>query len=290
MKQKKVLKSTNSNTKSFNFVQKAKKMVPKAKKPEVSISRNNVNSPKGASKVDKRKRKMLSKGIIAAVVAVLVLIVVGVGIGAFVAKNGQKQPSDDETSQTQPVGPSEPELPTENTDDLVPEPEITDNSSYQVAAHKPRFLSIPSLELYNVPVIEIGIGGDNKLGDPDNIKVVGWHYRSALPGQLGKSRREAMMIDGHGGDLGYGIFKTLPRIAVGAEIIIETGDGRKFTYVVADKVNKTRGSDADNYMGTAYKSPQPGVPSLTLITCTGKWLPAEQTYILRLFVRAVLKS
>lgn len=282
MKQKNKLNSNKSSAKSFSFAQKVKKIQKPSK-----VQKADINMPKSG----KRKRKMPSKGILAGVVAVLVLIAVGVGIGVFAAKNNQKQPVDDETSgiEQQPEEPKEPETPTENTDDLVPEPEITDNSNYQVAAYKPRFLSIPSLGLRNIPVIEIGIGGDNKLGDPDNIKVVGWHYRSALPGQVGKTRREAMMIDGHGGDLGYGIFKTLPQIAVGAEIIVETGDGRKFTYVVADKVNKTRGSDADNYMGTAYKSPQPGVPSLTLITCTGKWLPAEQTYILRLFVRAVLK-
>ena len=97
------------------------------------------------------------------------------------------------------------------------------------------------------------------------------------------------MLDAHGGDLGNGVFRNLPKIAIGAEITIEMGDGRQFTYVVADKTTRPIGDEANNYMATAFTSPVPGVPSMTLITCTGGWSQVQHTYLERFFVRATLK-
>lgn len=230
--------------------------------------------PKG----EKRKNRHQRVVVIASAVAALTLVI---GVSVWAICSHKQEPEVAEVVEEPEPEPEE-ELPIENTDDLVEEPEITDNNAYQVAAHKPRYLSIPSIGLHNIPVIEIGIDG-NTLGDPNNERLVGWHYRSAIPGQPGVA-----MIDGHGGDLGTGIFKTLPRARVGDNIIVEMGDGRKFTYRIVEMVNKVRGEEANKYMHTAYQSPVPGAAAMTLITCTGKWLKNEQTYLLRLFVRAVM--
>lgn len=259
------------------FRKKVKEASPRA--PEISVSggrskKTGMQVPKG----EKRKNRRQNMIVIASVIAALVLVV-GVSVGAICSH--KQEPETAEVPEELEPEPEE-ELPTENTDDLVEEPEITDNNNYQVAAYKPRYLSIPSIGLYNIPVIEIGIDGD-KLGDPNNVRLVGWHYRSAIPGQPGVA-----MIDGHGGDLGTGIFRDLPRAHVGDNIIIEMGDGRKFTYRIVEMVNKVRGGEANKYMHTAYQSPVPGAAAMTLITCTGKWLPSEDTYLLRLFVRAVM--
>lgn len=124
------------------------------------------------------------------------------------------------------------------------------------------------------------------MGAPNSSFTVGWYYRSAYPGRVGKW---ATVIDGHGGSLGDGIFRTLPNIGAGAEVVIEMGDGRKFTYVVTEKVLKPKGAEADAYMKIADRPVDAETPTLTLITCTGDWIRAEQTYTHRLFVRAVLK-
>lgn len=240
------------------------------------------NGGKG-KKVQRIVEKLGWKKIAVSIVALVLLIGGGIGVGAFVASQNK---TDDTVTVTEPEPeePEEPELPTENTDPLQPEPSMTDWSSYQVAAYKPRFMSIPSLGLVNLPIIEIGTSASNQLGAPVNNQLIGWYYRSSLPGQPGVA-----MMDGHGGDLGDGILRSLPKIQKGAEIIIEMGDGRKFTYHVAEIIYKKLGKEANDYMQYAYDSPVAGAPALTIITCTGKWLRDKQTYDLRLFVKAVIR-
>lgn len=225
------------------------------------------------------------KKIVISAVALVVLIAGGIGVGTFVASRNETDVADTTVeSEPEPEEPKEPELPTENTDPLQPEPSMSNWADYQVAAYKPRFMSIPSLGLINLPIIEIGTSASNQLGAPVNNQLIGWYYRSSLPGQPGVA-----MMDGHGGDLGDGILRSLPKIQEGAEIIIEMGDGRKFTYHVTDRIYKKLGQEANSYMKYAYDSPVPGAPALTIITCTGTWLRDKQTYDLRLFVKAVIR-
>lgn len=165
------------------------------------------------------------------------------------------------------------------------EPTETQIFEYKVAADKPRYLTIRSLGIYNSCITEIGLKPGGELDVPTNIYFTGWYVKSALPGTNGVS-----VMDAHGGDLGNGIFKNLPKIQNGAEIVVEMGDGRKFTYVVADTAWRKIGDEANAYMETAFSSPKNGVPSLTLITCTGEWSQVQHTYNQRFFVRALLKS
>lgn len=254
-----------------------KKALKTAKPTEKKVAKKaEVQVPKASPKRKNRRQMWV---VIASVVVVLAAVV---GVSVWAICSHTPEPEVAETLVEPEEAEPKEELPTENTDDLVEEPEINDNTTYQVAAYKPRYMSIPSIGLYNIPIIEIGVEGD-KLGDPANYRLIGWHYRSAIPGQPGVA-----MIDGHGGDLGQGIFRDLPRAHIGDNIIVEMGDGRRFTYRIVEMVNKVRGSEADDYMHTAYTSPVEGAAAMTLITCTGEWLRNEQTYLLRLFVRAVL--
>lgn len=164
------------------------------------------------------------------------------------------------------------------------EPTEAEILEYTVPADQPRYLTIRSLGIYNSCVVGIGLLSDGALDVPQNIYRVGWYTGSVLPGKVGVS-----LMNAHGGDLGNGIFKNLPKIAVGAEIDIEMGDGRKFTYVVTDTAFKKIGDEANNYLATALTSPRPGAAALTLITCTGEWSQVQQTYLQRFYVRAVLK-
>lgn len=255
--------------------------VPDRNGKSVKIVSNNQQN----GKKDTNKRTKLSKNkIIAIVVAAILLLALAIGGIVFAINNASRQ--DDTTSGTEPEpeAPKEPE-PLENKDPLAPEPGEIDPATYKVAAYKPRFISLPSLGLNNIPVTEVGwVDGKNQLASPVSTRVAGWFYRSAIPGEKGPA-----IINAHGGDLGTGIFKTLPKIKNGDEIIIEMGDGRKFSYYVGEIVFAKLGAEANDYMNTAFKSLVPGKPSLTLITCTGTWLPDLQTYDQRLFVRAATK-
>lgn len=162
-------------------------------------------------------------------------------------------------------------------------PTETEVAEYVVAPDKPRYFSIPSLGIYNARIVEIGLKNSGEIATPYNIYDVGWYQNSSLPGTNGVS-----IMDGHGGGPGIGIFGSLPKISVGAEILVEMGDGRQFKYIVADTATKALGDEANEYMSEVFTSPQTGTESLSLITCTGDYWLASRTYSHRFFLRALL--
>lgn len=164
------------------------------------------------------------------------------------------------------------------------QPTATQIAEYVVAPDMPRYLTIPSLGIRNARIVQIGLKDNNEMDTPRGVYDIGWYNRSSLPGTNNVS-----VINAHGGSLGNGIFRNLPSIQIGAEIRIEMGDGRLYTYRVVDTETKPIGDEANAYMDTVFTSPQPGKGSLSLITCTGDWWQASQTYSHRFFARAVLE-
>lgn len=164
-------------------------------------------------------------------------------------------------------------------------PTTTEVAEYTVAADKPRYFSIPSLSLRNARVVEIGLKSNGELATPYNIYDVGWYNASALPGS-----DKVVVMDGHSGTNGLGVFGKLPHIEIGAEIQIEMGDGRLFTYRVAETAVKAIGTEANDYMTTIFTSLAPGKGTLSLITCTGDYLLTQKTYSHRFFLRAILEN
>lgn len=156
-------------------------------------------------------------------------------------------------------------------------------SKHTVNVDEPRYLTIEKLNISNARILSVGVDGNNALGTPNNIFDAGWYTGSSKPGQGG-----TLLMDGHnGGPHVRGIFKELPSLAVGDLIVIERGDGVKFTYSVVDNVEVPL-SESDKYMTTAMKTPEAGKESVTLISCTGEWSSTQNTYLARQFVRAVL--
>ena len=141
-------------------------------------------------------------------------------------------------------------------------PTPTEVKEYIVAPDRPRYLSIEKLKINKARVLPMGVNTKGELDTPRNIFDVGWYEASGKPGLGG-----TMIIDGHNGG---------PRVY---------GDGLIFKYAVKENVEIPL-SEADAYMTTAARSPEPGKESLTLITCTGAW--GGETYLSRQFTRAVL--
>lgn len=175
--------------------------------------------------------------------------------------------------------------PSEQEELIEDEPPKEEVRQYTVTPDRPRYLTIPKLDIYNARVLAMGVGSDGALSTPRNIHDVGWYVDSGKPGS-GKT----LVIDGHnGGPRKYGVFKGLPRLAKGDIIIIERGDGVSFNYEVREN-NEIPLGEANRYMSTAMRSPEPGVESVTLITCTGEWSESRGTFLSRQFTRAVLVS
>lgn len=169
--------------------------------------------------------------------------------------------------------------------DEVDETKITDadKAEYIVEEHKPRFLSVEKLGLYNSRVLEVSLMEDGALDTPINIYDVGWYGGSDAPGMGGTG-----LYDGHnGGPNFYGVFKQLPYLVPGDRITIERGDGQIFTYEVVDNLTIPL-DEANIKMSWAMQSPTPGRESITIISCTGEWSQPQWTYLSRQFMRAVL--
>lgn len=290
------------NTKNTKKKARAEVVVPGAergrrgaKKARTVAARRGSNGVRTAQRgVSRAKAAAAQRGWrrwLLGLVALILLVAGGIAVAVCLWNNHEEPPvetvQEEATEPEEPEEEPEPEGPADGNEPLVPEVEITDWSAYQVASNKPRYLTVAEAGLYNVPVIEIGVTSAGAMDAPSDAHIVGWYYRSAYPGRVGNW---ATVIDGHGGALGDGVFRTLPNVSVGGEIMIEMGDGRVFTYIVTEKVLKTKGAEADAYMKVADRPVDAETPTLTLITCTGDWIRAEQTYTHRLFVRAVLKE
>ena len=167
----------------------------------------------------------------------------------------------------------------------VEETEVTaeQRSEHVVPADAPRYLSIEKLGIVNARIFSMGINKSGELDTPANIFDVGWYSQSSKPGSGG-----VLVMDGHnGGPNVEGVFKHLNTLYEGDLIVIERGDGEKFTYKVVEN-KEVALSEADNYMKTAFTTPVQGTEALTLISCIGEWSQVQQTYLSRQFTRAIL--
>ena len=191
--------------------------------------------------------------------------------------------SEKEGSERAPIINVNPDAVTETIE--VDETEVTETQRVEhvVAPDEPRYLSIEKLSINNARILPMGLTKDGALDTPYNIFDVGWYVSSSKPGTGG-----VMVIDGHNGGPGVaGVFKYLNQLYPGDLIVVERGDGEKFTYSVVDN-KEVPLSEADQYMSTAFSSPVTGEEAITLISCIGEWSQTQQTYLSRQFTRAVL--
>lgn len=170
----------------------------------------------------------------------------------------------------------------------VDETEVTEEqrAEYSVPADHPRYLTIEKLGIKNARVLSMGVNSVGELDTPRNIFDVGWYNQSGKPGLGG-----VIVIDGHnGGPNIEGVFKHINQLSPNEDkIVIERGDGEKFTYLVVEN-KEIPIAEADDYMRVAFSSPVPGTESLTLISCIGEWSQVQGTYLSRQFTRAILQK
>lgn len=154
-------------------------------------------------------------------------------------------------------------------------------NNYRVSSELPRAIYINKINVA-ARILPMGVNNDNSMQAPENIYDAGWYTSSAKPGQDG-----AMLIDGHASENNthYGLFGYLADVKNGDEIIIERGDGVKFTYRVAEvKTEPLEGLDMSKML-VPYGSAKQGV---NLIACAGEWTRDKSTLDHRLLVFAVL--
>lgn len=156
-------------------------------------------------------------------------------------------------------------------------------SDYSVAADLPRVIYIDKINVVT-KILPMNLNADDTLQSPGNASDAGWYTASAKPGKDG-----AVLVDGHTSAVSdiKAIFDRLGELVVDDKIIIERGDGKKFTYQVA--YTETVPLD-DVDMPKALKPYGSAKQGLNLITCTGSWITQRQTLDHRLIVYATLKE
>ncbi len=154
-----------------------------------------------------------------------------------------------------------------------------------VPAQNPRYLSLPRLGIDKARILSVGKKPNNEIDTPAGIFDVGWFNQSAKPGQ---TSIKPIFLDGHnGGPNVNGIFKKLPNIGIGEIVTIERGDGKIFNYKITENYVVYLDKFSRNDM-TKLMTADPKKETLVMVTCTGKWIAARQTYDRRNLVRALL--
>jgi sortase (surface protein transpeptidase) len=138
-----------------------------------------------------------------------------------------------------------------------------DLSEHKVSPESPRFLIIDKIGV-RARVGSVGMEAANTLSAPANIFDVGWYTSSKKPGEPG-----AIVINGHvSGSTKRGVFYSIGTLKPGDDLVIERGDGKKFTYTVKE----TAIYDNDKVdMDKILTSLEPGKPALNLISSTGRF-------------------
>lgn len=156
-------------------------------------------------------------------------------------------------------------------------------AEYKVAPDKPRYFSLPILGIHNARILQVGKDSkSHEIGTPPGIYDVGWFNQSGLPG-----KNQTIVLDGHnGGPTKDGIFKRLGNATVGNMMSIERGDGQVFNYKITDnyvvKLNHFNQAAMDKILAKVNDQ-----ETVTIITCSGRWLNDKQTYDQRTIVKAI---
>ena len=134
----------------------------------------------------------------------------------------------------------------------------------------------------DVNVQEVGVEEDGTLSVPSNWQDAGWYINSAKSGEIGN-----VIIDGHY-DTNTGspaAFWNLKNLKVNDKVKVVDEIGKEYIYKVTTSyyVDIEDPDRSDVFGGSK-------VPTVTLITCGGVWIPGSSTYSKRLVVKAELVS
>lgn len=153
-------------------------------------------------------------------------------------------------------------------------------SDAQVPGNTPIHLLIPAIGV-NAKIQNVGVTRSGRMAVPNSFSDTGWYKYGPVPGQQGSA-----VIAGHVDDgLAFpGVFKNLNGLRVGDDIYVTLKSGTTLHFVVtgseAYSKDATTGDIFSDSSGTLLK----------LITCTGTWLPDQETHDQRLVVTAKLQK
>lgn len=148
-------------------------------------------------------------------------------------------------------------------------------ANYRTEPSKPRYMSIPKFNLFaRVLALE---SKDEGIELPENIYDVGWSTQSNQP--LDPQGTQLYIGHAKGITKADAAFSRLGELKEGDELSVETGDGKKYTYVV---MHTEKANVSSPNISRYYNSWILGEPGLNLLTTSGvdptKENPSENRY------------
>lgn len=158
---------------------------------------------------------------------------------------------------------------------ITPSPTITPTP---IPLSVPIKIHIPALSI-EASVVKVGYNlAKNQVGIPKNALEVGWYDLSPTPGAVGTSILSAHYDTATGRP---GIFYNLGKLKPEDELFIINEDGDKLKYIVTLATS----FPLDTFPKDLIYGEKDG-SNISLITCSGVWDPAKQSYTHRLLVLA----
>lgn len=139
-------------------------------------------------------------------------------------------------------------------------------------------LIVPKLAI-NTEIEPVSVEENNVVEAPDGWDKAGWYSKEIKPGEMGT----AVMVGHYDDQFGApALFYDLNQLEMGDMIKILSEDGGSLNFVVREKTTFPYWSSIDDLVIDNKNR------SLILITCSGWWNQALQSYSERLIIRSVL--
>ena len=140
-------------------------------------------------------------------------------------------------------------------------------------------IEIPSIEV-SAPVVALGVDADGVMQSPRDPTVVGWYAFTSHPLDFGNA-----VFSGHLDDITIGpaVFWRLGDLRAGDEITVGLQDGSTVLYQVRSKALVEFDTDDATFQRIVGPTTK---PSITFITCAGRFDSVARSYDQRLIVRA----
>lgn len=148
-------------------------------------------------------------------------------------------------------------------------------------AQAPKFLAIPSIGLGTTRIFKVSSGENGNIEQPVNVADVGWYGDSTTPAN---QQGNVLLLGNVSGVFEEGAFYSLYRISIGDVIEVITGNDTIYRYRVYEK-RELSSSEAN--IDDIIAPQQEGKATLTMLTYSGEFNPATQTYENRLVVFAL---
>ncbi|MFA6514225.1 MAG: class F sortase [Patescibacteria group bacterium] len=162
---------------------------------------------------------------------------------------------------------------------IIPNKVLQPNIKQQdIKAGVPVRLKIPKIKV-SIALENVGLTKEGAVGTPKAPLKAAWFNLSKRPGDIGNA-----VITGHYGRFKNGklaVFNNLKKLNQGDELYVEDENGKTTIFIVRELKTYNWNERVPSIFIT-----NDGKSHLNLITCTGAWDKASQTYLKRLVIFA----